>query len=727
MSHAQVQASVFVEEQHPRAAGGKFGTKSGSTTKPAKKAPAAKTTPKRRGPVRRTIPAGALGFDGVRGTGYGHRGGDPRVKRLQTELNRLGLTDSRGRKLAVDGKLGPLTTQSIKAAQLRLGMRPTGIISPAFIDRLAATRVMPAPRTPVKKAVPRKAAKSRVRAKFNPNQPRDPDGKWGDGIPGASALKDALNLAGRIELDEGETLAGSGRLNLESSSGDDVVWAAIDTSEGRFFRIGGIPDEDVDKWRAADLGGTAELSSESASRLMDDLSAAESKAQDLAGQAEEIWETGEAPSDPVLNGGAPLAQGLVGGEFGAVEWSVYLDDSEPVSWVTNIQFGDDEALDITLDEDDFSALIAALDRIVSTPVTAAAPTKVAAAELRGIELARPGTWNLSSGKLTVTDQHITDAARYANRKGGRPGYVKIGHVDPRFDGEPALGWLHNIRREVDDRGPKLVGDIHDMPDWLAAAAPKAWPDRSMEGWADYTDPETGERYALVVDGVALLGVTPPGMSSIQSLRDLPKAVGVAAASGIRVVASMASAPVAVEEGAGHMDPAITRTALGLAADASDEEVRSALLVAAQSLGGDSGPAQQPVQASLFGEETPDAPKPKAPVVAPGTMVIASSVWDETQKTIKTLTDFVARTKRDERDGVIAQAVKAGKFAPAQRLHFSRLWDADPDGTRALIDSLTPNTGLAVLASGYAGGEAMEEDELDREIARLSRPKEDSRG
>jgi hypothetical protein len=57
---------------------------------------------------------------------------------------------------------------------------------------------------------------------------------------------------------------------------------------------------------------------------------------------------------------------------------------------------------------------------------------------------------------------------------------------------------------------------------------------------------------------------------------------------------------------------------------------------------------------------------------------------------------------------------AGKFTPAQKPHFSKLWDADPDGTRDLIDSLTPNSALAVMASGYSG----EGVEADTEYAEL---------
>lgn len=71
-----------------------------------------------------------------RGTGYGHKDGDPRVKRLQEALNRLGFTDSKSRHLEVDGQLGPLTTQAVKAAQKKLGVKEDGRVDPALLKRL---------------------------------------------------------------------------------------------------------------------------------------------------------------------------------------------------------------------------------------------------------------------------------------------------------------------------------------------------------------------------------------------------------------------------------------------------------------------------------------------------------------------------------------------------------------------------------------------------------------
>jgi hypothetical protein len=315
------------------------------------------------------------------------------------------------------------------------------------------------------------------------------------------------------------------------------------------------------------------------------------------------------------------------------------------------------------------------------------------ADLRGLELARPGTYQLAAGPMTFTEQELEDAARYA-KKTGRASPTKLGHVDPRFDGEPAMAWLSNLTYTTDDRGPVLKGDLEDMPEWLAAAAPKHWPHRSVEGWKNYTDAD-GEEFAFVVDGLALLGVTPPGITSIQSLRDMPAAVS---ASARRVIASFGEPQTPApgpgvdapqQEGPAGMDSAKLREALGLPADASDDEVRTGLTDA--------------------GILTTPAPTEAIPVAASGTMVVSRSNWEQMQKTIQTLTEHVEKSKRDDRDKVIASAVQDGKFTPAQKVHFAQLWDADPDGTRTLIDKLTPNTALAVMASGYAGDVEVDAD------------------
>jgi hypothetical protein len=574
MTHALEQVSAaFSSGEHPHvpagsSSGGQFaptdgGSKNsgGKKSAPAKKAPA-KKAPAHHSP-RRTIPAGQLGFDGERGSGYGTAAGDPQVKGLQAELSRLHITDAKGKRLKGDGRFGPLTTEAVKEAQRRLGMNPTGIIAPAFIARLKSLKSLPAEKTAPKKAV--KAA--------------------------------AEEPYGDVEYaDPGYQDDGKKRYPLDSEEHCRSAWSYINQAEN------------ADMYTAEQL--------------------AHIKARILA----------------------------AGKKYGI----------------------------------DFEVKAAA------------------APNLEAVELARPGSWKLSSGPVEFTEQMLRDAADFYTATGGQAVPVKLGHVDDRFDGEPTFGSVTNVRYLEDDRGPVLLGDITGMPGWLAAAAPTRWPNRSIEGWRNFD--YDGRQYALVLSGLALLGVTPPGVKNIRSLADLQLAL--AASSAEFLVASAPAdeaeppddevadgtpappktpAPEAEEpnqKGAG-MDPAKIREALGLPAEASDDEVKS---TAATALGLASESASNP------------DPVHTAPVAASGTVVLATSVWEETQKTIKSLTDHVEKTKRAERDEVIASAVVAGKFTPAQKPHFSRLWDADPDGTRTLIDTLTPNSALAVLASGYADGD-----------------------
>ena len=97
-------------------------------------------TSSRHAASRRTVPKGSLGYDGSRGTGYGKKGGDSRVRRLQTALNKLGIKDANGKPLAVDGDLGPKTTAAIKAWQRKNGQKPTGFVDAATLSKLAGHR-----------------------------------------------------------------------------------------------------------------------------------------------------------------------------------------------------------------------------------------------------------------------------------------------------------------------------------------------------------------------------------------------------------------------------------------------------------------------------------------------------------------------------------------------------------------------------------------------------------
>jgi ATP-dependent protease ClpP protease subunit len=126
--------------------------------------------------------------------------------------------------------------------------------------------------------------------------------------------------------------------------------------------------------------------------------------------------------------------------------------------------------------------------------------------------------------------------------------------------------------------------------------------------------------------------------------------------------------------------------------------------------------------AAIADMTPQEPKkdPETLAVQPtaktaaGTMVIDASAWEAQQEAIKRLEAKQAKHDRDERDDIIAQAVREGKFAPARKEHWARLWDADPEGTRQVIDGLTKNV-IPVDALGFT---AEDDESIDAEFASL---------
>lgn len=159
-----------------------------------------------------------------------------------------------------------------------------------------------------------------------------------------------------------------------------------------------------------------------------------------------------------------------------------------------------------------------------------------------------------------------------------------------------------------------------------------------------------------------------------------------------------------------MDPAKIREALALATDASDDEVKAALVTA--------GFATAP-PAVGNSDQVLAANAAKA-----GLITIDPAQLEQYQQGMVRAAALAKRLEAQERDTAIATAVKAGKFPPARKEHYERLWDADSEGTRNLIESLAPGL-VPVTAMGYSADD--EPDLLDAEFARLFPAKETSRG
>lgn len=162
-----------------------------------------------------------------------------------------------------------------------------------------------------------------------------------------------------------------------------------------------------------------------------------------------------------------------------------------------------------------------------------------------VELARTGSWNLSSGEWNPKPEDFAAAVAALNCPAIRAPRIRLGHVDPRFDGEPAVGSVTNLR--VDNGGHSLVGDLSQVPGWLPNVISAAYPDRSVEGMYDFTC-QIGHRHPFVLTGLALLGVTAPGVGTLRSIDDVGTMYGITTAEPIAAGRPVAATFTAAADG-----------------------------------------------------------------------------------------------------------------------------------------------------------------------------------
>jgi hypothetical protein len=146
----------------------------------------------------------------------------------------------------------------------------------------------------------------------------------------------------------------------------------------------------------------------------------------------------------------------------------------------------------------------------------------------GVELAAVGTWKAKTGTTTFTAEDFAHAVSALDCPGVRNPVIKLGHDEAdgtgiRWDGEPAAGWIANMRLGNDG---KLRGDFTGMPAWLAdpqgdgmSVLASAYPDRSIEIHRPFVC-QIGHTHPSVITAVALLGVSAPGVGVLRSMQDV---------------------------------------------------------------------------------------------------------------------------------------------------------------------------------------------------------------
>jgi hypothetical protein len=458
------------------------------------------------------------------------------------------------------------------------------------------------------------------------------------------------------------------------------------------------------------------------------------------------------------------------------------------------------------------------------------PQTVALTNVTGVELMKTGTWRLSTGIATFTREDLAEAVGAVDCPSVRNPVIKLGHSEPdtgeapgiRWDGEPAVGWVGNMA--LADDGSTVSGDYMGVPSWLAGALPSAYPDRSVEIAHNFPC-QAGHVHPCVITAVALLGVVPPGIGTLQSLQDVaalyqaatvpddvkpvtvtfrredppmpdPKPIkaavssedirrayydGPGASSWSTYICEMQMDPlqlITIDESSGDYarvpvtlkgEDITFGDAIPVAVEYVDKKIAAsgwsmdAERVLRASLRGEPEPAPapapvpepEPVPAPVSQEahvefneeqlravrsrlgladdaevtpdqllavlngETGDTPRPIA--AGAGQVVIDAAVYAEMEKRLQKGELAFQRTQAAERDAVIQAAVQQGKFPPARIPMYTKAWDNNPEDTRAIIASLTPNR-VPVEELGYFGdGEAYNADEFDALFPPNTRP------
>lgn len=143
-----------------------------------------------------------------------------------------------------------------------------------------------------------------------------------------------------------------------------------------------------------------------------------------------------------------------------------------------------------------------------------AADRPALSTIPNVEIIEVGTWATSTGVFAVSQNDLFCAVAAYDDPGYTTPVVKLGHVDPRFDGEPALGRLINPR--LSDDGMTMIVDIAGVPTWLADIAASAFPRRSIEGEFGHTT-QTGSKHKFALTALSLLGVQAPAISTLADI------------------------------------------------------------------------------------------------------------------------------------------------------------------------------------------------------------------
>lgn len=411
---------------------------------------------------------------------------------------------------------------------------------------------------------------------------------------------------------------------------------------------------------------------------------------------------------------------------------------------------------------------------------------------KGVEIARVGSFDCMTGKCAFSREDFDNAVQaWESLKGKFDAPIKLGHNDEQnatnADGLPAAGWLSNLRRA----GDRLVADFIGVPEGVARLIENGTlRKRSIEALRNVTI--AGKKWPFVISGLALLGRELPAVDSLKDIVEVFGAAGVEMVTSDESQLVLAAAALAAGEGerepddraagmqelfdlllqleekaspliknrrgapqsralfsafrkqlreaigqsaAGRkedgVDPKEIRKALGLAEDATDEQVNAALALARGMLGlGADAKDEDVAAAAKNARDSRKDPEPKNdPAPTEGD---SAALRRDLASALQRIAVLEGNGQESRITGMVDEAIKAGKVMPASRDALVKMGVADEASLKTYLDGLQVSRPLSTQARGASTGKDGELDlaefepsDTDMEVARqMGRTRED---
>lgn len=354
-----------------------------------------------------------------------------------------------------------------------------------------------------------------------------------------------------------------------------------------------------------------------------------------------------------------------------------------------------------------------------------------------VELVKVGTWQGVRGEVTITEDMLSEIAESYDAEGVDHAPLKFGHFSDLGDGEPAPGWIENVR--VSEDKTTLLGDIVDVPGSLVPLIETGYRHRSAE-FKHNVKTASGKVYKHVLTGLALLGVKAPAVKGLKAMaatylseveaggdddlttvffgeatRDTPEVPHTSDAGGDDSNNGPGDRPTTNnhkdETEMAFRESLISQ--LGLAADATDEQIEEAVKAAKEAQAAadkaaadkeaeDKAKAEAEAKAKAEAEGAAgdgDGEEGKAPTT-PETLTVSKAQWDDVNDQLAKLT---ANAEKVEREELVETALSEGRIAASESETYLTMLSEAPEAGRKLLASLPARYSTSARGHGNAGG------------------------